>query len=310
LAKTAEKDYRNMDFGIALPTYPAGATIEGVVKVAQAAERLGFKSAWTTDHVIMPGDQAGPYREIFEPLMILGYLAALTETVELGISVIVVPQRNGIVLAKQLATLDHLCQGRLIVGVGAGWNEREFAMLDAADRFHRRGAYLDETIHVWRHLWTTPQQPFEGEFYHLSDVAFGPAPFTAGGPAVWVGGSSLAARRRAGRLGSAWHPVGVSAVDLAEQFVAVREAAEAAGQPIPAAVARLPMRFSVGGGSMNANRNIQVLEGEPAQIAERLMEYRAAGAAEIICHFGSPDGDEVVESMEIFSREVMPIFNS
>jgi probable F420-dependent oxidoreductase len=297
-----------MDFGIALPTYPAGATVEGTVKVAQAAERLGFRSAWTTDHVIMPAEQAGPYREIFEPLMMLGYLAALTSKVTLGISVIVVPQRNGIVLAKQLATLDHLCQGRLIVGVGAGWNEREFEMLDAADRYHRRGAYLNETIHVWQHLWTTPEQPFEGEFYHLEDVAFGPLPYTAGGPAIWVGGQSLGARRRAGRYGAAWHPVGISAADLADQFGVVRAAAEQAGRPAPAAVPRLPMRFSVGGGPMNANRTIRVLEGEPAQMVEAINEYASAGASEIICHFGTPDGDEVVDSMERFASEVMPHF--
>lgn len=297
-----------MEFGIALPTYPAGATVEGVVKVAQAAERLGFSSAWTTDHVIMPADQAGPYREIFEPLMMLGYLAALTTNVKLGISVIVVPQRNGIVLAKELATLDHLCRGRLIVGVGAGWNEREFVMLDAGDRYHRRGAYLNETIRVWRHLWTTPEKPFDGEFYHLSDVAFGPLPYSEGGPAIWVGGQSLGARRRAGRYGAAWHPVGISASDLVEQFGAVREAAEKAGRPVPAAVARLPMRFSVGGGPMNANRTIRVLEGEPEQIVAALNEYVKAGASEIICHFGSPNGDEVIESMEIFAHEVMPHF--
>jgi probable F420-dependent oxidoreductase len=299
-----------MEFGIALPTYPAGATVEGVVKVAQAAERLGFTSAWTTDHVIMPTDQAGPYREIFEPLMILGYLAALTTNVKLGISVIVVPQRNGIVLAKQLATLDHLCQGRLLVGVGAGWNEREFEMLDAADRYHRRGAYLNETIRVWRHLWTTPEAPFEGEFYHLEDVAFGPLPYTVGGPAIWVGGQSLGARRRAGRYGDAWHPVGINAADLAEEYVAVREAAEKAGRSAPAAAARLPMRFSVGGGPMNANRNMRVLEGEPALIVDALNDYAQAGASEIICHFGSPNGDEVVESMETFAREVMPYFQN
>ena len=103
-----------MDFGIALPTYPAGATIEGVVKVAQAAERLpGCRSAWTTDHVIMPVDQIRTVRLDLEPLMILAYLAPLTETVKLGVvSVIVVPQRNGIVLAKELGTLDHLCRHR------------------------------------------------------------------------------------------------------------------------------------------------------------------------------------------------------
>ncbi|MEX2314711.1 MAG: LLM class flavin-dependent oxidoreductase, partial [Thermomicrobiales bacterium] len=151
-----------MQFGISLPTYPEGATFEGFVAVARAAERLGYTSAWTTDHVIMPPEQAGPYASIFEPLMVLAYLAAETDTVRLGVSVIVVPQRNGIVLAKELATLDHLSGGRLVIGVGAGWNEAEFRMLDAGQRFHRRGAYLDETLRVWRHLWTDPSQPFEG----------------------------------------------------------------------------------------------------------------------------------------------------
>ena len=92
--------------------------------------------------------------------MTLAYVAPLTSRVKLGISVIVVPQRNGVVLAKELATLDRLCDGRLIVGVGAGWSEEEFKMLGVGDRFHHRGQYLDETLRLWNHLWTTPDTPF------------------------------------------------------------------------------------------------------------------------------------------------------
>jgi alkanesulfonate monooxygenase SsuD/methylene tetrahydromethanopterin reductase-like flavin-dependent oxidoreductase (luciferase family) len=107
-----------MRFGVTLPTYPAGATVKGFVRVAQAAERLDFTSIWSTDHVILPPEQAGPYNAIFEALPSLGYLAPFTSQVKLGISVIVVPQRNGVGLAKELATLDQLSQGRVIAGVG------------------------------------------------------------------------------------------------------------------------------------------------------------------------------------------------
>ncbi|HUG16832.1 MAG TPA: TIGR03619 family F420-dependent LLM class oxidoreductase [Thermomicrobiales bacterium] len=297
-----------MRFGIALPTYPSGATIDGVVAVAQAAERLGFVSAWTTDHVIMLPDEAGPYRDIFEPLLTLAYLAALTERVALGISVIVVPQRNGIVLAKELATLDRLCNGRLIAGVGAGWNEAEFSMLGYADRFRHRGAHLDETIRVWRHLWTTPDQAFEGRFYNLPPVAFAPAPVQRHGPEIWVGGSSEAARRRAGRVGAAWHPVGTPATELAELAQAVREAALEADRDMPEIAPRLIMQLgSVPLYPASAGR-APTLQGEPDEMIENLREYERAGASEIVCHFGSPHGHVVVEQMERFAAEVMPAF--
>lgn len=295
-----------MRFGIALPTYPAGATIEGVVAVAQAAERLGFASVWTTDHVIMPPEQAGPYREILEPLMTLAYLAALTERVTLGISVIVVPQRNGIVLAKELATLDHLANGRLIVGVGAGWNADEFTMLGYADRFHRRGAFLDETIALWRHLWATPDEPFSGTFYELPTVAFGPPPVQPGGPPIWVGGSSAGARRRAGRVGAAWHPVGTPVGEIGKQAMVVREAAEAAGQPMPEVAPRLPIAFGdAPAGQMTAGR-LSILQGEPEQLVAAFQGYARAGVAEAVVLFGSPDGAFVVEQMERFMAEVAP----
>jgi probable F420-dependent oxidoreductase len=297
-----------MRFGIVLPTYPAGATVEGVARVAKEAERLGFVSAWTTDHVILPIESAGPYSEILEPLMTLAYLAPVTSTIRLGISVIVVPQRQGIVLAKQLATLDLLCGGRLIVGVGAGWNREEFRMLERDDVFLHRGAHLNETLRLWRHLWTTPEDGFSGQYYEIPGVAFRPLPAQAGGPPVWVGGSSLSARRRAAQFGAAWHPVGVSAPDLLHLSDGLRGAAVKLGTPIPEVAPRLPIQ--IGGndvGPMTAGRH-QVLQGESEQVVAMLQEYEQLGVAEIDCLFGSSDDGFVINQMQRFSSEVMTHF--
>jgi probable F420-dependent oxidoreductase len=293
-----------MRFGVALPTYPAGATVDGVVAVARAAERLGFGSVWTTDHVVMLPGEAGPYAEILEPMMVMAYLAAVTERVTIGASVIVVPQRNGIVLAKEIATLDHLCRGRLAIGVGAGWNEAEFHMLGYGERFQRRGAFLDETLRVWTHLFTQPEQPFQGRFYDLPPVAFAPPPLQPGGPPIWVGGASEGAIRRTGRYADVWHPVGIAADAMAQGAERLRQAAAAAGRATPRIVPRLPMEFGETPGAV-FGRN-RPLRAEPAEMIERLRPYAAAGADEIICAFGSPDGAFTVAQMERFAAEVMP----
>lgn len=300
---------KQMRFGIALPTYPAGATVDGVVDVAQAAEELGFSSAWTTDHVILLKDEAGPYESILEPLMTLAYVSHAVTKLTLGTSVIVVPQRNGIVLAKELATLDHLCKGRLIVGVGAGWNESEFQMLGSGERFKVRGAYLDETIRVWQHLWTTPDQPFSGDFYDLPAVAFGPKPAQAGGPPIWVGGSSAAARRRAGRVGSAWHPVGTPANELTSMISVVRDSAKEAERSTPIVSPRLPVWLGETQAESQTARKMQLLAGQPDWMIDELTRYADAGANEIICLFGSENSNLVIQQMERFATEVMPAFS-
>ena len=295
-----------MRFGVVLPTYPETATVTGIVEVAEAAERLGFDSIWTTDHVILPADHGGPYRSIYEPLQTLAYLAALTHRVKLGISVIVVPQRNGVVLAKEIATLDQLAHGRLIVGVGSGWSEPEFRMLGASAVFHHRGRLLDETIRLWRHLWTDPGTPFKGRFYDLPAVAFGPSPAQGGEVPIWVGGSSEAAERRAGRLGQAWHPVGIDPAGVEAGAPVVRRAAEDAGRSMPEVTVRLPMVVGerVGSGPVSANPQ-RVVAGEPEQLVAELRAYAQAGVAEIDCLFGS-GRLSTVEQMERFSALVMP----
>lgn len=295
-----------MRFGVVLPTYPVGATVGGVVRVAQVAESLGFASIWTTDHVIMQPEEAGPYDEIFEGLTTLAYLAGLTRTIKLGISVLVVPQRNGILLAKELATLDRFASGRLLVGVGSGWNEAEFRMLDASERFRHRGAYLDETIDTWRHLWTHPEQPFKGTFFDLPPVAFGPLPADGQNLPIWVGGSSPAAIRRAGRAGAAWHPVGSSPEELRSRVPALLAAAGEVGRRLPEIAPRLSIELEGTTFDPKLKGRMTSIVGSDVEIAQQLRAYQDIGVAEIVCLFGTPDGEAVVERMARFASAIMP----
>src|SRR5215210_6151453 len=176
-----------MQFGIALPNFSRLGQREAVVEVAQRAEALGYDSIWTTDHVMMRKGQEEPYGHILEAITTLSYLAALTERVRLGISVIVLPQREPVLVAKQLATLDSLSGGRLIVGLGAGWNEAEFNYLGAD--FSSRGKRLDEYIRVLRELWTSPEPRFDGQYVSFSDALFSPRSPQPNGPPIVIGGS-------------------------------------------------------------------------------------------------------------------------
>src|SRR5437868_189818 len=190
---------------IILPTMPGGANPEGIEAAAETAERLGWQTAWTTDHVLVPHSTAGEYGAIYDVIVTLGWIGAKFRRLKLGTSVIVVPMRNAVVLAKELATLDSLVGGRVIAGVGVGWNEVEFGNVGTHDRFRVRGAYTDETIAVWRHLWSGSTEPFEGRFHQFADFVFGPLPAQGGSLPIVVGGRSDAALRRAARLGDGFH---------------------------------------------------------------------------------------------------------
>lgn len=228
-----------MDFGIGLPNFPDGASPEGIDAAAEVAERLGWTAAWTTDHVLVPTDGAADYGRIYEAILTLAWVGARHPTIKLATSVIVVPQRNAIVLAKELATLDSLTGGRVIAGVGVGWNRVEFANLGMAERFAVRGAYLEETIRLWRHLWSGSTAPFAGRFHAIDDFAFGPLPPQGAALPLVVGGRAERALQRAGRVGDGYHSSVSSPAQYAERLPVIRAAAEAAGRPMPWLSARV-----------------------------------------------------------------------
>ncbi|HEY7522752.1 MAG TPA: TIGR03619 family F420-dependent LLM class oxidoreductase [Candidatus Limnocylindrales bacterium] len=290
-----------MEIGLVLPTMPDGASAEGIEASAEAAARLGWSAVWTTDHVLVPRSAAGEYGRIFEAIVTLAYVAGRHPALRLGASVIVVPQRNAVVLAKELASLDALSRGRLIAGVGVGWNRTEFGNLGVSDRFHVRGAYLDETIALWRHLWGGSREPFEGRFHRFDDAVFEPLPVRGAELPIWVGGRHPAALRRAGRLGDGYHSSASSPSQYAERVPVVRAAAEAAGRPMPVLSARVAVRFDQATGSFYA------LRGDPEAMAADLRAFADAGVSEVALGFGETDAERSVAAIERFDREVRPL---
>ena len=291
-----------MDYGLCLPNFPAGASPEGIEAGAATAERLGWSTVWTTDHLIVPADAADDYGRIYEAIVTLAWVGARHPGLRLGTSVIVVPQRSAIVLAKELATLDSLSDGRVIAGVGIGWHRGEFANLGEAERFGVRGAYLDETIRLWRHLWSGATEPFRGRFHALDDFTFGPLPARGSDLPIVVGGRSEPALRRAGSLGDGYHSSADSPSGYGQRIPTVRAAAEAAGRPMPWLSARVRVAF-------DEPTDGYAMHGPPEAIAAEVGAFAELGVTHLALGFGTTDPDELVRGMERFAGEVVPLLD-
>ncbi len=229
-----------MDFAIVFANTGPFAEPEGAAAFARAAEAAGFESLWTVEHVVvpagyrstypysrsgrMPGDEDAP---IPDPLVWLAYVAAATSTIKLGTGVLILPQRQPVVVAKELATLDVLSGGRALLGVGVGWLEEEFAAVGVP--FAERGARTDDHVGALRALWSQDRATYEGTFTSFRGCISRPQPVTGAIP-VHVGGHSEAAARRAGRLGDGFFPAQGSHERLAALFALAHETAERAGR--------------------------------------------------------------------------------
>jgi probable F420-dependent oxidoreductase len=289
-----------MDYGLCLPNFPEGASPDGIDAAAGVAERLGWSTVWTTDHLLVPHADAGDYGRIYEAILTLAWVGSRYRKIRLATSVIVVPQRNAVILAKELATLDSLSDGRVSAGVGIGWNRTEFANLGVADRFHVRGAYLDETIRLWRHLWSGSSEPFRGRFHTFEDFVFGPLPVQTNLPII-VGGRAEAALLRAGRLGDGYHSSATSPTAYAERVKVVRAAAEAAGRTMPSLSARVRVQFG------DAKDTSYAMRGSPEEIAAEVRSFAALGVEHLALAFGTTDTAELVARAVRFDREVAPL---
>jgi probable F420-dependent oxidoreductase len=290
-----------MDFGLILPSYRAGATVAGIEAAAGAAARLGWHSVFTTDHVLVEDSpRSQDYTHIFDPLLTLAHLGARQPRLRLGLSVVVVPLRNALVLAKELATLDALSGGRLICGVGVGWNRHEFGFLGLEERFRRRGAYLEESIAVWRHLWAGGTGPFEGRFHRFDGVRFGPLPAQGAQTPIWIGGRSEAALERAGRLADAYHASATSPAQMAVRAPLIRAAADAAERPMPRLSARVRVFFGA-----HEDDGAYALAGTPEQMLGELSAWAEVGVDHLAFDFVETDAARSVELIERFDSEVV-----
>jgi len=229
-----------MKFGIAFANTMSFSTNPGAVDFAQGAEAAGFESIWTVEHVVFPEGYSSTYpydpsgkmparpdTPIPDPLIWLAYLAGVTNTIRLGTGILILPERNPVVLAKELATLDDLSGGRLELGIGVGWLREEFDALGIP--WERRGKRTDEYVEAMRKLWTGELVNHDGEFVSFSGVSSNPRPKQANIPVV-IGGHSDAAAKRAGRLGDGFFPGKGSVAELKASFELVRQTAEDAGR--------------------------------------------------------------------------------
>ena len=274
-----------MRFGFILPNLISPiANAHTLVTTARLAELVGFDSIWATDHILMP-NEFPQYGQGTEALATLAYLAGITQRVTLGLSVLVLPMRNPIVVAKELASLAHLSGRELIVGVGVGWNETEYNFLNA--NFHQRGKLLDESISILRTLWTQDNPTHDGT-YKFSGASFSPRLNPP--PQIWIGGESDAAIQRAAKLGDGYHPNWRKTGDYG---AVVREIRAKCGERKITMSLRATFDMREG-----AKRVIEQLDALRAQG----LEYPAVG-------FKHETLADLVSAIELFGREVIPAFS-
>jgi alkanesulfonate monooxygenase SsuD/methylene tetrahydromethanopterin reductase-like flavin-dependent oxidoreductase (luciferase family) len=282
-----------LHLGLILPNYGEALDAEGLAATAVAAERAGFDSGWVTDHVVVPPEHAPVYGTIAEALVSLGFLAGRTERLELGVSALVVPQRNPLVALKQLTTLDFLSGGRIVTAVAAGWMEGEFRILGAD--FERRG----RTLNNWLRLAQSVFAGMPGEIDELGGW-MAPALVRPAGPELWVAGISRATIRRAALTG-VWHPVALAPEELRPLAAEFRER-RADGRVI----LRIGVYLQDEPADGADERGRHAVAGPPEWVAERLGEYVEAGCDGFVVNLDheAPGLDERVER---FAAEVAPL---
>jgi probable F420-dependent oxidoreductase len=249
-----------------------------------------------------------PDRPFFDTLTCLAFLAGCTEKIELGMSVMVLPYRHPLHWAKIATTIDQLSTGRLIMGVGVGWMEEEFAAMNAP--FKERGKVSDEQLTLLRKLWTEEHISFHGQYYNVNDIAFLPKPYRQPRVPIWVGGEGKPAQRRAGQYGDAWFPyfVRVTPEALAAGFENVRAEAKKAGRnPDEIKLACcLPVELT----PSDDPQITDYLKGSVGQVTERLKQFIAVGVTHIGLQFMIPHYPERQEQIERFAKEALPALKS
>ncbi|MBI5304642.1 MAG: TIGR03619 family F420-dependent LLM class oxidoreductase [Chloroflexi bacterium] len=294
-----------MQFGVGLPNYGKGKTFEDIKRVALRAEELGYDSVWTTDHVIVPQTDIEPYGNIMESLTVLAMVAAVTTRVKLGTSVLVLPQRNAVLAAKQIATIDAASGGRMIVGVGVGWNATEFGNLGM--NFKNRGKRLDEAIELLRALWSSEDATFHGKYTQLDRAVFAPLPAQKQIP-IWIGGNGEPAWQRAATLGDGWHATGALPADYARGIQHINASKPARTQTFSA---RLTIDLNPNASPYYEYRGAkrQRLAGTDNQVRAILREYAQAGLQYAALFFPMSNVAVGLAQMERFMHEIAPEFN-
>lgn len=319
-----------MEFGITIPNYGPLAKRDEVMEIARQAEELGFGHIAIADHIVIPKtwNSFYPYSptgriatfdggDCLEPLALMAALALATKKVQLVTAVLVVPYRPPILTAKQIATIDILSEGRVIVGCGTGWMREEFEAL-GMDTFKERGAITDDYIRAFKEMWSSDEPSYEGKYAQVKGIFFRPQPIRKPHPPIWVGGDSMLALRRTALYGDGWMPVGRSPKTPLDTVLRYKDAAESlkrlameAGRD-PADITMTYWavwydecrRINLDDGSRH------ILTGSSSAVAEDINALSEIGVRAVLFNFISDSLVSTLDRTERFAKEVMPLVSS
>ncbi len=317
-----------MQFGFSAPFRGPLANAEDIRALAQRAEELNFDVLTVADHIVVPQTIGAnyPYSETgefawtadgstdcMEQFTLLAWLAAATTSIRLLTSVIVVPHRNPLFMAKSLATTDKLSNGRVLVGCGTGWMREEFEALNIED-FDARGRVTDEYIRVMKALWTQDRADFHGEFIDFSGVASDPKPVQKPHPPIWIGGESMPAIRRTAALGDTWYPFGTNPkfrMDTIDTYVARRDLLFAEAARVGRDPGTIGLAYNCAFYSETPQERPDgtrlAFTGSPEDRAADIAALEEAGVTTMILNLTSNDRSQMMERLQAFGEEVRPL---
>lgn len=302
-----------MKLGICLPHYGRPIEVGRILEVVRHAEARGLDSLWVTDHVIVPLDAGVIYRDdMLDPLAMLPWLAAVTERIALGTSVVILPYRSPVPVAKLLSSVDVLSGGRLIVGAAIGWLEGEFAALGVP--FRERASRSDEALELMRALWTQEQPKLATRRHRIDNVQVSPMPLQRPRPPLWIGGSSEGAFRRVARLGDGWHASSMNHETFRQGKDKVLQSWKEAGREgEPVWSLRIPIlvegvhRAAV---DMGLLRGRHTLTGSVSQIVESLRSFEALGVSHVALEVSYTTYPAIHETIDVIVEDIRPRLNS
>ncbi len=299
-----------MKFGITIPNNWGIEDVKQVLAFGPLAEELGYDSIWVMDHLFNTGyiRQRLDDKSYYHPLATLSYLSATTQRVALGTSVMVLPYHNPVAMAKYVATLDQMSEGRVILGVGVGAMTEEFEALGISMR--ERGALTNENIAVMRELWTNQDPEFDSQRWHFAELKFAPKPKQKPHVPLWIGGASPGAIKRTATMGDGWHPTGLSPDEFRAASQELRQMAMDAGRDADAVTMSVRVEVEAHGGpSSDRAQNRARLPGDDVEkMIDGIRAYQNAGVEHVVLALNTGDVARITELMQTIAGKVIPQF--
>lgn len=307
-----------MNLGIALPNIGPAADPNTIFQLADKVEELGLGTLWTGDHLAFPKNPKLPYpyarggpgfidssSKILDPLTVMAAVIGRTKQVKVGVSVLILPYRHPLTTAKQLASMQNLSGGRVILGVGVGWIPEEFNALNVD--YTKRGALTDEQMRFFREVWSKDYPTFKGNHYHIEDMGLFPRPEKV--IPQWVGGNTKFAMRRAAKLGDGLHLIDATPTELKHLINQFRSICEEEKRDIRTVTLSLRQSLRLTEKALTPEERKLPLTGSIDQVTEDLLAYKALGIEDVAIGI-RPRGADLsrqLEVTEILAKEVLPL---